>query len=37
MFEHGICLVLKYVGHLGMGIIKQQDDTVSEVLDEVCP
>ena len=37
MFEHGICLVLKYVDHLGMGVIKQQDDTVGEVLLDVCP
>jgi len=29
MSEHGICLILKYVDRLGMGIIKQQDDTVS--------
>jgi len=35
MFEHGICLVLQYVDHLGMGVIKQQDDTVSEVLLDV--
>jgi hypothetical protein len=36
MFELGICLVLKNVDHLGMGIIKQQDDTVSEFLLDVC-
>jgi hypothetical protein len=35
MYEYGICLVLNYVDHMGMGIIMQQDDTLSEVVVDV--